>query len=568
MSTPRPAPTPAAGAPLETAGLDTATLAVIAGLPDWWRHQAEQSGLTGKWADLTQAITAAAPAEILIPRAATNLVGLTAHDVGQRYVESLSSATRSAHGRHYTPSALASRLWDMTREALGFGVDAQLLPGLVRDPASGAGSLLLPVIREHLRASETADPGLVLQGISSLIEAGDQDPWAVYIANIVLAAEMLPTLARIPERLRRPLPALASVTDGLATAVRPARVTIMNPPYGRLRLSDTDRAQFQEVLYGHANIYAMFMAAGINNLETDGILAALVPTSFTAGLYFTKLRQFLSDKAPLKSVTFVEDRSGTFTGVIQETCLAVFSTKRSRRTDVARANGSFTPVATIPSPRGDRPWLVPRENADAELAAVANQMTNSLSLAGWHASTGPLVWNRRKEDLHARPGKDRVRVIWAADIDGGTIHRDKRRDHTRYLHTTGPRDLGVFTLAEPAVLVQRTTAPEQLRRLVPADLSPDTLTDLGGRVVIENHVNVLRPNTFTPQLTRAALSRVLATKTLDRLLRCVSGSVAVSSYELDSLPLPGADILATWELLEGDMLETAVRSAYQPGEVK
>lgn len=550
--------------PLADIGLSPRTLSVLCGLPDWWSAQVEAAGLSGKWCDLSYALSAEAPAGILIHHHAVDLTAATAHEVGQQYVDSLSAATRSAHGRHYTPPLLAERLWDMTREALGFGSDAQALPGLVRDPASGAGALLLPVIREHLKASASRDPALVLQGISSLIEAGDQDPWAVYIANVVLAAEMLPTLSRIPERRRRSLPALASVTDGLAPAQRRARVTIMNPPYGRLRLSDEDRALFQDVLYGHANIYAMFMAAGINNLDNDGILAALVPTSFTAGLYFTKLRQFLSDKAPLKSVTFVQDRSGTFTGVIQETCLAVFTSKRSRRTEVSRAGSAFTPVATIPSPRGEQPWLVPRDTVDAELAAAANQMTNSLSQAGWHASTGPLVWNRRKDDLFARPGKDRVRIIWAADIDGGTIHRDKRRDSTRYLRTTGPRDLGVFTLAEPAVLVQRTTAPEQLRRLVPADLSPANLTQLGGRVVIENHVNVLRPNSFTPQLTRETLARVLATTTMDRLLRCVSGSIAVSSYELASLPLPHADVLLTWEALDGDALESAVRAAYQP----
>jgi adenine-specific DNA-methyltransferase len=57
----------------------------------------------------------------------------------------------------------------------------------------------------------------------------------------------------------------------------------------------------------------------------------------------------------------------------------------------------------------------------------------------------------------------------------------------------------------------------------------------------------------------------LATRTLDRLTRCISGSVAISAYELESLPLPAREVLAAWEELEGQELEAAVAKAYRPG---
>ncbi len=47
-------------------------------------------------------------------------------------------------------------------------------------------------------------------------------------------------------------------------------------------------------------------------------------------------------------------------------------------------------------------------------------------------------------------------------------------------------------------------------------------------------------------------------------MRCISGSVAVSAYELESLPLPDATILRAWEDLRGDELERAVAMTYQP----
>jgi adenine-specific DNA-methyltransferase len=43
------------------------------------------------------------------------------------------------------------------------------------------------------------------------------------------------------------------------------------------------------------------------------------------------------------------------------------------------------------------------------------------------------------------------------------------------------------------VLVQRTTAPEQVRRLVVGVLAAATITSWDGRVVVENHLNVLSP---------------------------------------------------------------------------
>ena len=50
---------------------------------------------------------------------------------------------------------------------------ASVLPGLVRDRASGAGALLLPPLREHVTASGRMDPQLTLASLPSLIEGSD-----------------------------------------------------------------------------------------------------------------------------------------------------------------------------------------------------------------------------------------------------------------------------------------------------------------------------------------------------------------------------------------------------------
>lgn len=539
-----------------------ATAEMLTSLRSWWAHRAAQVGLSGSWLDLQHAVDGLAPL-FSDASSAPDLHDRSGHELGQAYVQTLSPSSRAQHGQHYTPADLADHLWSQTRVALGWNSDDHRLPGLLRDPAAGSGALLLPPLREHLRAAASSDPTLTLAALPQLIEGIDQDGHAAWVGSVILAAEMLPTLARVPANSRRPLPALIRQGDGLDATLSPASIAIMNPPYGRVSLDVTTREQYAHVVYGHANIYGLFMAEGARNLTVDGVLSALVPTSFAAGLYQHRLRGYLSDQAPLRSVAFVLDRSGSFTGVLQETCLAVFQRRRHRKTTVARVNGHIESVASIAPPRGSGPWLIPRDPADAVIAAAAAQLPLSLSAAGYHASTGPLVWNRRREDIHTRPGRARRIILWGADIDGGEVGRAAARNNQRYLTIRDDRDAAVMTLDEPAVLVQRTTAPEQSRRLVPAELTPEKLSEMGGSVVIENHVNVLRPTMLLPLLSRAAVARVLATRTLDRVMRCLSGTVAVSSYELAALPLPAADVLASWEDLFGEELESAVAKAYR-----
>lgn len=545
------------------AELTPTAAAVVAAIPAWWASRAAAAGLSGDWLNVEWAIDALPPCPVPErPPLEEEWGPLTGSEVGQAYVQALSLETRSRHGRHYTPAPLAEELWALVRERLGWrGKPAQPLPGLVRDPACGAGALLLPALREHIRGSHGLDPRLVVAGLPSVLEGWDLDPAAVWIANVVMAAELLPLVAAVPADRRRRLPALARVGDGLAVR-RPARVVLMNPPYGRVRLSDAELVRFADVLYGHANLYGVFMAAAADQLEVrSGLLAALVPTSWTAGRYFGPLRTRLSRGLRLSDVRFVEARSGVFTGVLQETCLALFTAKQVRRTRVSSTGDSgVTSIATVNAPSGSSVWLLPRRSSLASVAAGAALQPTTLAGLGWKVSTGPLVWNRRKEDLMA--SGEGARIVWASDFDAGGLRRDPRRDDKRLLRIHDAADRRVMCLFEPAVLVQRTAAPESPRKLVAFHLDQKTLDQHGGEIVAENHVNVARPvnSAIPPEL----LARVLATPTLDQVARCISGSVALSAFELESLPLPDQETILSWATLDDETLARVVARAYRP----
>jgi adenine-specific DNA-methyltransferase len=187
------------------APLSGAAAAVLASVPGWWRERALEAGLAGVWLDVTKALSAQPPDGALDGAADSSVTGqTTGEQLGAAYVRGLSSAVRARHGRHYTPSALAEQLWTMTRSALGMPGRATRLPGLVRDRACGAGALLIPAVREHVRASARSDAQLALSALPSLLDGLDSDPHAVWLSNVVLSAELLPlaVLLRDPQERR------------------------------------------------------------------------------------------------------------------------------------------------------------------------------------------------------------------------------------------------------------------------------------------------------------------------------------------------------------------------------
>ena len=91
-------------------------------------------------------------------------------------------------------------------------------------------------------------------------------------------------------------------------------------------------------------------------------------------------------------------------------------------------------------------------------------------------------------------------------------------------------------IEEPCVLVQRTTAKEQARRLIAAEL-PSEFVEAHGGVVVENHLNMVRAQ-GKPKAPASVIAALLNSRVVDEVFRCMNGSVAVSAFELEALPLP------------------------------
>lgn len=463
---------------------------------------------------------------------------IAAYQIGLTYTYLLPPAYRSTHGIYYTPPVLTDRLIQLSEHS---GIDWATCR--VLDPACGGGAFLAPIAKHIIAHLPDCSPRILLENIANRLRGYELDPFGAWLAQVALDVVLLPFSAVAGKKT----PNLVTVCDSLEKnpPKEPFDLVIGNPPYGRTRLSAELRQKFKRGLFGHANLYGIFTDIALRHTRVGGVIAFVTPTSFLAGEYFKNLRSLLGSEAPPLHIDFVAARKGVFDDVLQETLLATY-----RRGD-ARIKAKITelhvtsstepeaiPLGSLALPADlSAPWILPRNIKQTQTVRQLQACKHRLVDWGYTVSTGPLVWNRFKDQIHLRKANDRLPLIWAESVlpDGRFEWRATKRNHKPWFEI---RDRDQWLVSQQqCVLLQRTTAKEQHRRLIAAAL-PQAFIETHGAIVVENHLNMLKPLGPTPPVSVETLSAFLNSAAADQAFRCVSGSVAVSAYELEALPLP------------------------------
>ena len=557
--------------------LDFARAVVFGVVSAYWKELPAVSGRDWSLCELPADIgVSSVPAEAeeqaeSIGRAAARLDVLEAsYMIGVLYTGMMPARFRAQLGAYYTPPALCERLLDMATEA---GVDWR--SARVLDPASGGGAFLAPVARRMAESHKESCPKIALKNIQRRLNGFERDPFASWMSQVFLDV----TLGDLCSEAGARLHSVVHVCDSLEQMPvgEGFELVVGNPPYGRITLSPELRGKFRRSLFGHANLYGLFTDLALRFTRAGGVIAYVTPTSFLAGEYFKALRGLLGREAPPVSIDFIGERKGVFANVLQEVLLATY--QRGIDPGVGRVHYisggpdssiKVTTAGAFNLPENpDQPWLMPRTEAQNAMVSQAGNLPYRLADYGYKVSTGPLVWNRHKPSLRDRPGKGRYPLVWAESVrsEGVFEFRAEKRNHKPYFE---PKTNEFWVVTDfPCVLLQRTTAKEQRRRLIAAEL-PAAFIEKHGAVVIENHVNMIKPLNGAPRVAPAALAVLLNSNVVDQVFRCINGSVAVSAYELGALPLPPpGDIKKIERLMKKratrETLERAVEHLYISG---
>ena len=203
-------------------------------------------------------------------------------------------------------------------------------------------------------------------------------------------------------------------------------------------------------------------------------MAYLTPTSVLGGQYYAALRRLLAEQAPPSPSTSFMPARASSKMCLQETLLALYRKGGARtrfqvhylnidgdRQARLIRNGKVRLPADVTAP-----WLAPRKPGHVQLIAALEGMASRLGDWGYEVSTGPLVWNRFKPQMRANAGCGLHPIIWAEAVtaDGRFVFRADKKNHAPYFK---PEKGDQWLIVERScVLVQRTTAKEQPRRLI------------------------------------------------------------------------------------------------------
>jgi adenine-specific DNA-methyltransferase len=498
-----------------------------------------------------------------------------AYLLGCIYTSALPADFRASHGVFYTPPEIVRHTTDMAERA---GIDWRQAHCL--DPAAGGGAFIIEMIRRIRAALAGTDPALVLSQIAARVRGYDLDPFGAWLAQATAHFAVHDLEAAAGRRLAT----IVQVHDSLDVRSEDRGVFDLvssNVPFGRITLPPERRAVYARSTYGHANLYGLFTDAGLHYAGRRGVVAYVMPTSMLSGLYFQSLRALLATEAPPHELTFVTERSGVFDDVLQETMLATY--RKGRRTNSgqvhfltidSKGQASLTNAGSFSLPSVQTaPWLLPRTADRADLAARLRTMRFRLSSYGYTVSTGPLVWNRHKPQFRMQPGPGCLPVVWAEAVtsDGRFICRAEKRSHAPWFAPNPSKDDWLI-VRHACVLLQRTTAKEQDRRLIAAEMPESFVALHRGGVIVENHLNMIRSHAAVPAVPPAVIATVLNSRAADAAFRCISGSVAVSAFELEELPLPSpATMRKVAALLDrrapATEIEQAIAAAYGMSDV-
>ncbi|HHY2940182.1 TPA: HsdM family class I SAM-dependent methyltransferase [Enterobacter roggenkampii] len=482
--------------------------------------------------------------------------------IGSIYTVMLPAAYRSEKGAYYTPPPLVERLLDMAEKS---GVDFS--KASVIDPACGGGAFLAPVALRMLKKEKGSSPEWIFRRLTKRLKGIEIDPFAAWMSLVLLEAAVMPlcisTKRRIPD-------SVIIVGDALIQEDLGEFDLVMgNPPYGRVSLNPELRTKFSRSLFGHANLYGLFTDLAVRLIKPNtGVIAFLTPTSFLGGQYFTSLRNLLTQFTTPFFFDFISDRDGVFDDVLQETMLATFksgqhNTKVSVSSLIPKGlnKAKTESLGKVDVESGGKIWLLPRKKTDVAFINKIKKLTMRLSDVGYKVSTGQLVWNRFKPQLRQFKKKGYYPLIWAESVTHeGFKFSATRKNHVPYIEVMKNQEF-LITRNE-CLLVQRTTSKEQEKRIMAAIIPQDFIDEFGG-VVVENHVNVISAEDLLSGVNAIVIEKILNSVTVDRIFRCISGSVAVSAYELNAIPLP--DLAKLTELQH--CIESGISSSQLEGVI-
>ncbi|WP_119069184.1 N-6 DNA methylase [Aggregatilinea lenta] len=468
-------------------------------------------------------------------------------------------------GEYYTPLPIARHILQLSELKSSHVLDSRRIV----DPSCGGGVLLLLAAQQiiaDLDASKS-DPQAIIDMLSASIHGFDIQPFAVTLTRSLLTSVCTPLLHTGATFLESPFPRV-QVQDPLAT--RDGSWThsqfdwiLGNPPFQPVKKAGLDYADaYADILYGHPNLYQLFLWWAVLAARPDGRIAFLLPQSLLAGSYFQRLRQELFERVQLLAVTRLIERKGIVGNADQQMMAIALKANGHGATEQSRDvairvtwNGDDidqTPVHFVASERVTQSknkqiiWIVSEKNDDYELLEALERSSNLLAQMKhlFLLNNGEYVWNQHKHLLSREYVESSYPLVSSACVGRYSIKFPYSGSHPTRTRSFSRLDPSVsnYLHSGPMILVQRTTRRKVGRRLVAGMLGQQFYTEYG-KYFVENHVNYVTLASDTSVDFLYGLLAWFNSDLMNFVFQLENGTPHVSITDLGLLPVP-LDVVA------------------------
>lgn len=320
-------------------------------------------------------------------------------------------------------------------------------------------------------------------------------------------------------------------------------LSIINPPYFKYSANNSIYSKCTHDLFsGDPNIYASFMAIVINSLKINGQMVAIIPRSFTNGLYFKDFRSYMERTSSFEVIHIFKSRNKLFKkgNVLQENIICKFIKKpQSEKIRIISSNtiddikdaeiNEYNSSFIIDKVDNFSMIHIPETLKDAEIMKKANSLKSIFSKEEYTISTGKIVSFRnrdlivdKKEEytipLYNASNVKMMHTIW--DLD------NKKNQYFKLLDNHQKLTLN----SDIYILLKRLSSKDEKKRLIASLYIPD---EKDNYVAIDNKLNYIskKNNSFT-LVEAMGVCSLLNSTFMDNYFRCFSGNTQVNATEI------------------------------------
>jgi len=320
---------------------------------------------------------------------------------------------------------------------------------------------------------------------------------------------------------------------------------IGNPPYMKIAKVAEEALAMPLVCYGAPNLYFLFAAMSLFNLEEQGEMVYIIPRSWTSGAYFKRFRDYFLTRGTLNQVHLFVSRDKVFDyeSVLQETMIIKTNKSNHRnsiRITTTKSNNDFSNIKTIKVPYDaivfgvDKYVYLVTTNAELKVLQMLKKWKDTLLTIGLKMKTGLTVDFRNREYLRNEPGDGIVPLFYSQHIQCGKVAFPiQKKDE--YITTERP---GLIQKNKNYLFVKRFTAKEEKRRLQCGVFLSCEFNEYN-YISTQNKVNFIEGVKIDlSEELMYGLFAIFNSTLFDLYYRILNGSTQVNSTEINSMPVP------------------------------